>query len=416
MIRQIFFSLSFILFGSPLFANVISTEGPGYLEETNGQYVLHVKGTPYEMGYQHGKLLKDMIQQNVGQFIDKPPSGDEGRTKEFLRHLPQMKNYISLSLMEEMKGVAEGSGMPFDKILILNLFPEMFHCSGITVNNEATLNGSLYHVRVLDYSIGKSIQKSAVLIIAEPKGKVPFANVSYAGFIGSVTGMNAARIAIGEIGGQGYGHWEGIPMAFLMRSVLEDARSLSEAQSIFQNAPRTCEYYYVISDGNANTSIGVYATASQIHFINPSDPYAILAPKGLPANYGANGDHDKFFLSPCSIDSTPYQTLLLDKEQSLIALMRLQPKDCLLLTGFPHPERYPVLADRVISQWGSIDEKQLIEIIKQPVSRESNLHNAIFLPAQLKMWVAHAGPNNEPACDQPYAEFDLTQYWKDTAP
>ena len=197
MVRRILFSLTFLLFGSSLFAKVISTEGDGYLEETNGQYVLRLKGTPYEMGYQHGKLLKETIQQNVGQFIDKPPAGGEDKTKEFLRNLPQIKNHIPLSLIEEMKGVAEGSDIPFEKILILNLFPEMFHCSGITVNGEATLNGSLYHVRVLDYSIGKSIQKSAVLIIAEPKDKLPFANVSYAGFIGSVTGMNAAHIAIG---------------------------------------------------------------------------------------------------------------------------------------------------------------------------------------------------------------------------
>ncbi len=412
IIRDIIFSLSFTLFSLPLFAAVISTEGLATLEETNGQYVLHVQGSPYEMGYQHGKLLKDSIQQNIGQFIDKPPAETESRSKEFLRNLPQMKNFIPPSLIEEMRGVADGSGVPFDKILILNLFPEMFHCSGITVNNEATLNGSLYHVRVLDYSIGKSIQKSAVLIIAEPTGKIPFANVSYAGFIGSVTGINASRIAIGEIGGKGYGYWEGIPMAFLMRMILEGAHTLSEAQILLQNSPRTCEYYYVISDGNTNASIGVYATASQIHFISPSNSYAILAPKGLPANFGADAENDKFFLSPCRIDTSAYQTLLFDKEQSLIALMRSQPKDCLLLTGFPYPERYPILVDRIIGQWGNIDIQQLIEIIKLPVSRESNLHNAIFLPSQLKMWVAHAGPNNEPACDQPYAEFDLTQYWK----
>lgn len=412
MVRHILFSLTFLLFGSSLFAKVISTEGDGYLEETNGQYVLRIKGTPYEMGYQHGKLLKEGIQQNVGQFIDKPPAGGEDKTKEFLRNLPKIKNHIPLSLIEEMKGVAEGSDIPFEKILILNLFPEMFHCSGITVNGEATLNGSLYHVRVLDYSIGKSIQKSAVLIIAEPKDKLPFANVSYAGFIGSVTGMNAAHIAIGEIGGHGYGYWDGVPMAFLMRSVLENAHTLSEAQAIFQNASRTCEYYYVVSDGNTNTSIGIYATASQIHFVNPGDPYAILAPKGVPAHFGTDGEHDKFFISSCRIDTCPNQTVLFDQDQSLIALIRTQPNDCLLITGFPYPERYPVLANRVISQWGQIDEQQLTEIIKRPVSRESNLHNAIFLPSSLKMWVAHAGPNNEPACDQPYVEYDLKKYWK----
>lgn len=385
----------------------MSTEGAGFLEEKNGHYLLHVRGSPYEMGFQHGKLLKGSIERNVEQFIDTPPSENGGRASAFLNNLPQVKKHIPPSLLEEMEGIADGSGIPLNKILILNLFPEMFHCSGITVNNNATHDGSLYHVRVLDYSAGKGIQNTAVVILAEPDGKIPFANVSYAGFIGSVTGMNKSHIAIGEIGGQGYGYWDGVPMAFLMRSILENAHTLAQAQEILENSPRTCEYYYVISDGNTNTSIGVYATASQIHFLQPSDPYTILAPKELPANFGKNGEHDKFFLSPCSVETSPHQTLLFDKEHSLMALIHLQPKDCLLLTGFTHPERYPVLAKRITDHYGLLNAETLMEIIKSPVSRDSNLHNAIFLPAKLKMWVAHAGPNNEPACDQPYTEFDL---------
>ncbi len=409
MAYRLFLSILTLFFTTSLSSEVLSREGSGYLEQINGSSILHVKGTHYEMGYQHGKLLKESIKQNISQFIDTPPAGSEDRSTPFFRHLATIKNHIPPTLLEEMKGLADGSSIALDKILILNLFPEMFHCSGLTVNDKATANGSLYHVRVLDYSIGKSIQNSAVLIIAEPQDGIAFANVSYAGFIGSVTGMNASKIAIGEIGGRGYGHWDGIPMAFLMRMVLEKATSLAEAQAIFLNSPRTCEYYYVISDGNTDTSIGVYATSSQIHFINPSDPYAILAPRGLPANYGADGEHDKFFFSPCTIETTSHQTLLLGQNNALMGLLRLQPNDCLLLTGFPNPDRYPVLVDRINEQYGSIDEQALIEIIKQPVSRESNLHNAIFFPSQLKMWVAHAGPNNEPACDQPYAEFDLSK-------
>ena len=42
--------------------------------------------------------------------------------------------------------------------------------------------------------------------------------VTYAGFIGSVTGMNAERVSIGEMGGRGMGHWDGTPMALLVRA------------------------------------------------------------------------------------------------------------------------------------------------------------------------------------------------------
>ena len=62
-----------------------------------------------------------------------------------------------------------------------------------------------------------------MLTVAEPEGKIPFVNVTYAGFVGSVTGMNAKKISIGEMGGKGLGHWDGVPMAFLVRMVLEEA-------------------------------------------------------------------------------------------------------------------------------------------------------------------------------------------------
>src|SRR5437016_2067268 len=39
--------------------------GEGFLEDVDGYRVLHVRGAPYEMGYQQGALLRDDIRENV---------------------------------------------------------------------------------------------------------------------------------------------------------------------------------------------------------------------------------------------------------------------------------------------------------------------------------------------------------------
>ena len=39
--------------------------GAGFLEEIDGYRVLHVKGEPYEMGYQQGALLREDIRENI---------------------------------------------------------------------------------------------------------------------------------------------------------------------------------------------------------------------------------------------------------------------------------------------------------------------------------------------------------------
>jgi len=400
-----------IIFFLLLFSSVKSfaAGSEGFLETKQGQCVLHLRGTPYERGYQHGTLLKEQIQKNIATFIEKPQSPTPGRLEEFSKNLPTLMSYIPTHFYEEMRGLAEGAEVPLSKIVALNLFPEMFHCSGITVSGEASKNGDLYHARVLDYSIGKNLQETAVLQIVEPDEGKAFLNVSYAGFIGTVTGMNIEKIAIGEIGGLGYGSWNGIPMAFLLREILQNAASLDDVKWILQNSPRTCEYYYVFSDGKTKQSIGVYATADQLQFIAPGESYALIAPSHLPKNYGDNGDNDKFILTSCAIDNSSYQTLIFEKDHRLAFLFRLQPADCLLLTGFPHPERYPHLVDRTLKKYGSIDETALMKIIKSPVARPSNLHNAIFQPSKLKVWIAHAGPNGEPACDQKYVEWKLDE-------
>ncbi|HEV3006577.1 MAG TPA: hypothetical protein VGX78_19055, partial [Pirellulales bacterium] len=44
--------------------------GEGFLEEVDGYRVLHVKGSAYDMGYQHGALLKDHIRENMHYLFD----------------------------------------------------------------------------------------------------------------------------------------------------------------------------------------------------------------------------------------------------------------------------------------------------------------------------------------------------------
>src|SRR4029077_20488877 len=127
------------------------------------------------------------------------------------------------------------------------------------VMNKATRDGTLYHGRVLDYAVDWQLQDHAVLMLAAPGGASTFVNVSYAGFIGSVTGMNVAGVSIGEIGGRGLGHWDGVPMAFLVRMVLEEADALERGIAIVHDNPRTCEYYFVIADGETGKAVGMEA-------------------------------------------------------------------------------------------------------------------------------------------------------------
>ncbi len=367
-IRTIALVIVFVLVPVALRAETIARCGQGWLERIDGTLVLHVKGSPYAMGYQHGALLRDHCQENFNYLLGEkakelvelgsvklnPRLAIDGIVKMQTKFVPQ-------KFFDEMQGVADASGLKTIDVQAGNFIPELFHCSGFAVMNSATKDGTLYHGRVLDYACDWRLQEHAVLVVAEPDIGIPFVNVTYAGFIGSVTAMNAKHVSIGEMGGAGLGHWSGMPMAVLMREVIQTASDLDQALAIFRNNPRTCVYYYVIADGKTNRAVGVAANWEKMVTVQPGEVHPLL----------------------------PHPVT-----------------DAVLLSV---GDRYEKLVERTKRQHGKIDVSAAMRLMDRPVAMSSNLHNVLFEPASTKFWVAQASMDRKPAAEQPYRAFQLTE-------
>ncbi|NOZ63571.1 MAG: hypothetical protein GXO71_01235 [Caldiserica bacterium] len=365
LLRFSFLFLCFaLLLSSTLHAEtkIIASQAGGILLEKEGQKILILQGTPYQMGYQHGVLLKREVREMIDKVLAISFSQQPGWIDKAWE---QVKDFIPPRYREEMRGLAEGSGVPLRKIELANIFPELFHCSGGAFFGKATLGGEFFHIRILDYMTEPNFQKNAVVMVVKPQKGNAFISAGFAGFIGSVTGMNVQGIAIGEMGGEGFGKWKGIPMAFLFRKALEEANTFEEAVKIFRDSPRTCEYYYVISEARRKKAIGIRATPEEFQTLKPGEASPLLPLPLLP--------------------------------------------DTLIISG---GSRYRLFLERVKENYGKIDLKILQEIMKRPVAMKSNLHNAIFIPNKLKMYLSIAANPSQPnyqACYQKYVEFDLKE-------
>jgi isopenicillin-N N-acyltransferase-like protein len=351
-------------------AQTVARCGAGWLELIDGYPVLHLKGTPYEMGYQHGALLKEQIRRNLHHLLEvkakEAPTVQIGPLTLTVRTAIEMilkleEPHVPQRYFDELAGVAAGAGLSAADVRAANFIPELFHCSGFVLMNSATKDGTLYHGRVLDYAIDWGLQEHAVLVVAEPEGRIPFVNVTYAGFIGSVTGMNAEHVSIGEMGGGGLGHWEGRPMALIIREALETAKSLDDAVATFRDGPRTCQYYYVIADGETNRAVGMEASWDVFELIEPGKSHPLLP--------------------------TPVQ-------------------DCVLLSA---GERYQELVRRTAAQRGRFTAEDALKLMERPVAMKSNLHNVLFEPKSTALWVANASADQRPAAEQPYHRFQLSE-------
>jgi hypothetical protein len=200
--------------------------------------------------------------------------------------------------------------------------------------------------------------------VVVPEGRTPFLNVGFAGFIGSVTGMNARQIGIGEMGGRGEGQWDGVPMGFLVRDALERAGTLDDALAIFRGSKRTCEYYYVISDAKIPDARGLYCTPDVFQAIAPGERHERL-PRPV--------------------------------------------RDAVLLSA---DNRYNHLVDRVEAAYGRIGPREACRIMERPVAMESNLHCVLFDASRGDAYVAVAAERSKErfqACFQPYARINLNE-------
>jgi predicted choloylglycine hydrolase len=342
--------------------------GRGWLELVDGAAVLHLKGSPYEMGFQHGALLKERVHSNLRNILNRDQSEQIAKVGPFTLRpsdvirtiISIQKPYVPEAFVAEMRGLADGAGLPLPDVQMANFLPELFHCSGFALMNSATADGTLYHGRVLDYAIDWGLQDHAVVIVAEPDDGIPFVNISYAGFIGCVTGMNARHVSIGEMGGGGVGLWAGMPMALLVRNLLERAETLDDAIRLFEHTPRTCQYFYVVADGKTNEAVGMEASYGRFFVVRPGEAHELL----------------------------PHPV-----------------KDCALLSA---GERYEELVRRVQSGHGTFTAETALRLMDRPVAMSSNLHNVLFEPRSTRFWVAHASSDRRPAAEQPYQAFQLS--------
>jgi len=336
--------------------------GHGLLLDSQGKTILIVSGTPQEMGTAHGALLKSQTCKLVDRVVYMVGGIESIQSGEwFLDTMEEIHRragpHVPQRFFDECDALSDAAGIDRRDGRYANLFPERFHCSGVAVRGKAALNGQVIHARVLDYMRDINLQSYAVVVVFIPQGHHAWMSLGYAGFVGSVTAMNEEGLAMGEMGGGGEGDWDGMPMSLLVRDVMERASNVEEGLEILKNTPRTCEYYYVLSDKSGNIA-GVACDARAMTVMRPGEQHPMLP---------------------------------------------LVPEDTVLISA---GDRAKALSRRLQENHGKIDVPMMIEMIKRPVAMNSNLHDAIFTPQTLDMWVADAGKWT-PACDEPYVRCNL---------
>jgi len=223
----------------------------GYIHEIDGQRVMHVWGTPYEMGYAHGVLLGETIMQMMHEYVlyMLPPS-----LYVLVDAIAPHLFTIPESLRDEAEGIIAGikaSGAdpmikPIGREITVN---DLLLCNAVgdigamacscqmawdtATADDPTLGGETAVARNLDWALfGPDrflLPKNTMVMVftpTDPPGRT-VAMVSFPGYFGCLSCINDAGVtAVVNIAHNGIPLWEFnfsktyIPIGFTLREAL----------------------------------------------------------------------------------------------------------------------------------------------------------------------------------------------------
>ena len=229
----------------------------GWVEVRDNITVLHVNGSHYQMGYQHGYLLQEEVQENVRAFLH---YAEEYLSKGDLLQLWNIsKPYVPSQYIEEMHGLADGANISFNDVVACIMAVEYSDhgCYGIAAWGPATSDERLYHARsfdlpsnVQDPVSGKYAHENTVLVIRNPDNGSASLCPSVAGSFHTGGGINANGVAVGiQICWSKDQTVQGNPYHFRVQAVLDSATNAEEALQIL-NTNRTHGFNFIVSQAD----------------------------------------------------------------------------------------------------------------------------------------------------------------------
>ncbi len=201
-----------------------------------------------------------------------------------VRAVRKLQRHAPPALLDEMEAVAGGAGVPFDAILLENMFLTLAEqpdkrallalparCTNLVAVGDATSMGQLIHGSTLDWGMHGVLADRVAILVMEPDTGHPFVSVTWPGMVGTLRAMGAQGIALTEesCAAPDDTTTDGVPVNLLMRDVVQHASSLEDAVRRVVDAPGTCGYKITVSDGRELDARVVEVTAHHHHVRAP---------------------------------------------------------------------------------------------------------------------------------------------------
>lgn len=300
-----------------------------------------IDGKPRERGRLYGRTFKDSIQafldREIYQAFNKPFKPDD-----MLRYAGGCANEVraySPVIHDELEGMAEGSGIRLEELVLITLheefwhkgvLPKVEHCTAVAVGPPDTRDGNTYVAQTWDW-MQSVFGLSSMLLWKRPEGPSLLAYAFPGLWCGA--GLNSAGIALtwtsaGSVKGAKKiaGPRVGIPSYILLTQLLYQ-ESLEAAVEEAKRAKQAGWFTFVLADGKGQLAniegspeeLAVELHKGQLARVDYGSRKMTNTPAGEPVKCQARCQHtyDLLATNKGKLDRAVLQSLFEDPKRGI---------------------------------------------------------------------------------------------------
>jgi tetratricopeptide (TPR) repeat protein len=280
-------------------------------ERVEGIHVLRLSGSDYEMGFQHGKLLKDAVARGplpyfaryVEKLLARGLLGDRagGASRAFGSVLSatvgrRIGAKFPRHAKDALEGLADGAGMERQAVMDAVTMPETYlwvgtwykrlfraplaprhgvpvlGCTSAIAWGDATPHGRMLHGRNFDYQGVGAWDREQAVVFHDPTEGQPYVSVAAAGvLLGGITAMNASGLSLvvhQHIACTDF-DLDGLPVGIVGDLVMRHAKTIDDAKRILDGHRPNGAWTYVITSAREKKVLVYEVTAHRRATIRP---------------------------------------------------------------------------------------------------------------------------------------------------
>lgn len=265
----------------------------------SGLWEMYLEGDGYERGVAHGRLAKELVQQQETYFVASIkkiiPSDFYLR---FLKYFVgwfnrDLDTYITDEYKQEIYGVSQSASEEFDyigtnyqRILNYHAAHDIGHalqdknmvvgCTSFAVWNGDAEDSVLTVGRNFDFYVGDDFAKDKIVCFYNPTKGHKFMTITWAGFTGAVSGMNMEGLTVTINAAKSQPPLaSATPISLVAREILQYASTIDEAFAIAKKRQTFVSESILIGSAKDNRSALIEKSPAKTVLFTPEGNHLI---------------------------------------------------------------------------------------------------------------------------------------------